>query len=67
MRMRRSSSRLTCVAHQIQLQLPGVVQRGHAEPQQVSACFILSVDDSMESILNWYRRVFIFRAAPVPA
>ncbi len=23
--------------------------------QQVSACFILSVDDSMESILNWYR------------
>ncbi|WP_331271979.1 vitamin B12-dependent ribonucleotide reductase [Motilibacter aurantiacus] len=28
---------------------------GTAEPQQVSACFILSVDDSMESILNWYR------------
>jgi ribonucleoside-diphosphate reductase alpha chain len=24
-------------------------------PQQASACFILSVDDSMESILNWYR------------
>ncbi|CAB4860725.1 unannotated protein [freshwater metagenome] len=24
-------------------------------PQQVSACFILSVDDRMESILNWYR------------
>ena len=24
-------------------------------PQQVSACFILSVDDTMESILNWYR------------
>lgn len=23
-------------------------------PQQSSACFILSVDDSMESILNWY-------------
>ncbi len=23
-------------------------------PQQASACFILSVDDSMESILNWY-------------
>jgi ribonucleoside-diphosphate reductase alpha chain len=28
---------------------------GTASPQQVSACFILSVDDSMESILNWYR------------
>lgn len=24
-------------------------------PQQASACFILSVDDDMESILNWYR------------
>lgn len=28
---------------------------GTNSPQQVSACFILSVDDSMESILNWYR------------
>jgi ribonucleoside-diphosphate reductase alpha chain len=28
---------------------------GTPSPQQVSACFILSVDDSMESILNWYR------------
>jgi len=28
---------------------------GTNEPQQVSACFILSVDDTMESILNWYR------------
>jgi ribonucleoside-diphosphate reductase alpha chain len=28
---------------------------GTKEPQQVSACFILSVSDSMESILNWYR------------
>jgi ribonucleoside-diphosphate reductase alpha chain len=24
-------------------------------PQQASACFILAVDDSMNSILNWYR------------
>ncbi len=24
-------------------------------PQQASACFILSVEDTMESILNWYR------------
>jgi len=24
-------------------------------PQQASACFILSVDDRMDSILNWYR------------
>ncbi len=28
---------------------------GTPSPQQVSACFILSVDDTMESILNWYR------------
>ncbi|HEU0042646.1 MAG TPA: vitamin B12-dependent ribonucleotide reductase [Jiangellaceae bacterium] len=28
---------------------------GTKSPQQVSACFILSVDDSMNSILNWYR------------
>ncbi|HSV66163.1 MAG TPA: vitamin B12-dependent ribonucleotide reductase [Mycobacteriales bacterium] len=28
---------------------------GTASPSQVSACFILSVDDTMESILNWYR------------
>ncbi|KWW99771.1 Ribonucleoside-diphosphate reductase [Carbonactinospora thermoautotrophica] len=28
---------------------------GTKSPQQVSACFILSVDDTMESILNWYR------------
>ncbi len=28
---------------------------GTPAPQQVSACFILAVDDSMSSILNWYR------------
>jgi len=28
---------------------------GTSAPQQVSACFILSVDDTMDSILNWYR------------
>jgi ribonucleoside-diphosphate reductase alpha chain len=28
---------------------------GTASPNQVSACFILSVDDTMDSILNWYR------------
>ncbi|MDI2128649.1 vitamin B12-dependent ribonucleotide reductase [Yinghuangia seranimata] len=28
---------------------------GTLQPQQVSACFILSVDDTMESILDWYK------------
>ncbi len=28
---------------------------GTPSKQQVSACFILAVDDTMESILNWYR------------
>ncbi|MEV4181050.1 vitamin B12-dependent ribonucleotide reductase [Streptosporangium canum] len=28
---------------------------GTASPQQVSACFILAVDDQMESILDWYK------------
>ncbi|MDR1449550.1 MAG: vitamin B12-dependent ribonucleotide reductase, partial [Propionibacteriaceae bacterium] len=35
---------------------------GTSSPQQVSACFILSVDDSIESILNWYKEEgFIFK------
>ena len=36
---------------------------GTASPQVVSACFILSVDDSIASILNWYREEgLIFKA-----
>jgi ribonucleoside-diphosphate reductase alpha chain len=35
---------------------------GTTSPQQVSACFILAVDDSMDSILNWYKEEgFIFK------
>jgi ribonucleoside-diphosphate reductase alpha chain len=35
---------------------------GTNSPQQVSACFILAVDDSMDSILNWYKEEgFIFK------
>ncbi len=30
---------------------------GTTSPQQVSACFILAVDDTMDSILIWYREV----------
>jgi len=35
---------------------------GTTSPAQVSACFILAVDDSIDSILNWYREEgFIFK------
>ena len=40
----------------LQLQLAGLVQRRHDVARSRSrACFILAVDDSMDSILNWYR------------
>ncbi|HVA60237.1 MAG TPA: vitamin B12-dependent ribonucleotide reductase [Mycobacteriales bacterium] len=35
---------------------------GTSAPQQVSACFILAVEDTMDSILNWYKEEgFIFK------
>src|SRR5437762_7818373 len=40
---------------------------GTPSPQQVSACFILSVDDSMDSILNWYKEEgLIFKGGSGP-
>ena len=40
---------------------------GTQSPQQVSACFILSVDDSMESILSWNTKEgMIFRGGSGP-
>src|ERR1700749_188452 len=34
---------------------PVWINVGTASPAQVSACFILAVDDTMDSILDWYR------------
>ncbi|HEV2346511.1 MAG TPA: vitamin B12-dependent ribonucleotide reductase [Actinocrinis sp.] len=44
------------LAHQIfAFNSPVWFNVGTKSPQQVSACFILAVDDTMDSILNWYR------------
>ena len=44
------------LAHQIfSFNSPVWFNVGTKSPQQVSACFILSVDDQMESILEWYK------------
>jgi ribonucleoside-diphosphate reductase alpha chain len=44
------------LAHQIfSFNSPVWFNVGTASPNQVSACFILSVDDTMESILDWYK------------
>ncbi|WP_116113744.1 vitamin B12-dependent ribonucleotide reductase [Austwickia chelonae] len=52
-----------CLLHQIfSFNSPVWFNVGTSSPQQVSACFILSVDDSMDSILNWYKEEgFIFK------
>ncbi len=52
-----------CLLHQIfSFNSPVWFNVGTPSPQQVSACFILSVDDSMDSILNWYKEEgFIFK------
>ena len=44
------------LAHQIfSFNSPVWFNVGTSSPWQVSACFILAVDDTMESILDWYR------------
>ena len=44
------------LAHQVfSFNSPVWFNVGTRSPQQVSACFILSVDDQMESILEWYK------------
>lgn len=52
-----------CLLHQVfSFNSPVWFNVGTPSPQQVSACFILSVDDSMDSILNWYKEEgFIFK------
>ena len=59
----RARADLDAAAPGLQLQLAGLVQRRHRCPAAgVSACFILAVDDSMDSILNWYKEEgFIFK------
>ena len=55
---------LTCaLIHQVfSFNSPVWFNVGTDTPQQVSACFILAVDDSIDSILNWYREEgFIFK------
>ena len=46
---------LDAAAPGVQLQLAGVVQCWNVEPSTSIGLFILAVDDTMESILNWYR------------
>ena len=54
--------RYMLVAQMFSFNSPVWFNVGTQSPQQVSACFILSVDDSMDSILNWYREEgFIFK------
>ncbi|HXL92255.1 MAG TPA: LAGLIDADG family homing endonuclease, partial [Streptosporangiaceae bacterium] len=44
------------LAHQIfSFNSPVWFNVGTSSPQQVSACFILAVDDTMDAILEWYR------------
>ena len=54
-RGRESSRKSSLLVTQKAFQLAGVVQRGCARhAAAVHACFILAVDDTMSSILNWY-------------
>jgi ribonucleoside-diphosphate reductase alpha chain len=45
-----------CLLHQIfSFNSPVWFNVGTSAPQQVSACFILAVDDQMDAILDWYK------------
>ncbi len=51
-----TSSRICCSTRSVAFNSPVWFNVGVEAKPQCSACFILSVDDTMDSILDWYRR-----------